>query len=122
MEHGAHKTSRYFRLTKDRLPGIAKRNISPFLSQDDWKAVCPKADRQQSTAEKQPHSTMFYYLLVHFSCILRHGISGLGEKGIYGWGEAAGVLEVEVAKVFLLVYSGKERRRMQKLAHEAMLI
>lgn len=44
----AHKSSRHLKLTKDRLPGDCQKEHSPSLSQDDWKVVCPKADKQNS--------------------------------------------------------------------------
>lgn len=103
--------------------GTAKRSISPFLSQDDWKAVCPKADRQNSPQLRNSPTVPCSTICVFTStCTLKHGISGLREKGIYGWGKAAGVLEVKVAEVFLPVYLGKESCRIQNLAHKVMLI
>lgn len=63
---------------------------------------------EQSIAEKQPHSTMFHYSPFHFNLHTKTWDIWTRENGIYVWGEAAGVLEVKVAKVFLLVYLGKE--------------
>lgn len=117
---GAHKSSRYFRLTKNReLPkGAFPQPFPGWLESSlpqSWQA-------EQSIAEKQPNSTMFHYSPFHFNLHTKTWDIWTRENGVYVWGEAAGVLEVKVAKVFLLVYLGKENCRIQKLAHEAMLI
>lgn len=41
---------------------------------------------------------------------------------MYGWAEAVGVLEVKVAKLFLLVCLGKEICKIESMTHWAVLM